>query len=380
MKIVFAVHTYYPERNGVQAVTQYLAEGLARRQHDVLVITEKKELRDEEFAGGVLIKRISVKKKGFSFTGDKKKYLEYIQKYDPDVFVCVCTQSWTFDWIADEIETFSCTKILYTHGFSSLQKKYPLVTDLVCGRFRAFHYHYYWKRYYDKAWRIINKFDIETHLSENNISVWYSKEHGILNGVVMENAVEDIFFEMNTEQQTENIQYIYIANYDDNKNQKMVLNSFLKAKVLNGKLILAGAGEKQYFEELKNSWEDQKQDYPLANVEILYNISRNQVYKLYQQSQVFVCGSRKEQYPIMLCEAAAAGLAIISTKVGHAETVPGIETVDSETEMIDKIKWISEQKNERKQKSEQLRAYAKEHYRIKGKIDQFLEIINNSRR
>ena len=50
MKIVFAVHTYYPERNGVQAVTQYLAEGLARRQHDVLVITEKKELCDEEFA------------------------------------------------------------------------------------------------------------------------------------------------------------------------------------------------------------------------------------------------------------------------------------------------------------------------------------------
>ena len=93
-----------------------------------------------------------------------------------------------------------------------------------------------------------------------------------------------------------------------------------------------------------------------------------------------MCGSRKEQYPIMLCEAAAAGLAIISTKVGHAETMPGIETVDSETEMIDKIKQISEQKNERKQKSEQLRAYAKEHYRIKGKIDQFLEIINNSRR
>lgn len=43
MKIVFAVHTYYPERNGVQAVTQYLAEGLARRQHDVLIITEKKD-------------------------------------------------------------------------------------------------------------------------------------------------------------------------------------------------------------------------------------------------------------------------------------------------------------------------------------------------
>lgn len=39
MKIVFTVHTYYPEKNGVQVVTEYLAEGLAKKGHDIHVIT-----------------------------------------------------------------------------------------------------------------------------------------------------------------------------------------------------------------------------------------------------------------------------------------------------------------------------------------------------
>ena len=39
MKIVVTVHTYWPARNGVQYVTQYLCEGLAAKGHDVTVIT-----------------------------------------------------------------------------------------------------------------------------------------------------------------------------------------------------------------------------------------------------------------------------------------------------------------------------------------------------
>ena len=39
MKIVFTVHTYYPNKDGVQYVTQYLAEGLAKLGHDITVIT-----------------------------------------------------------------------------------------------------------------------------------------------------------------------------------------------------------------------------------------------------------------------------------------------------------------------------------------------------
>ena len=42
MKILFAVHSYYPEKDGVTIVTRYLAEGLANRGHYIAVVTEDK--------------------------------------------------------------------------------------------------------------------------------------------------------------------------------------------------------------------------------------------------------------------------------------------------------------------------------------------------
>lgn len=42
MRIIFAVHTYYPAHNGVQAITQYMAEGLAKLHHEIMVISEKR--------------------------------------------------------------------------------------------------------------------------------------------------------------------------------------------------------------------------------------------------------------------------------------------------------------------------------------------------
>ena len=39
MKIVFTTHTYWPRKDGVQYVTQYLAEGLAKDGHEVIVFT-----------------------------------------------------------------------------------------------------------------------------------------------------------------------------------------------------------------------------------------------------------------------------------------------------------------------------------------------------
>lgn len=62
MRILIAVHTYYPDKNGVQIVTEYIAEGLAKH-NDVLVVTNMKEgyKRSENFKN-VNIKRLNIKK------------------------------------------------------------------------------------------------------------------------------------------------------------------------------------------------------------------------------------------------------------------------------------------------------------------------------
>ena len=374
MKILFAVHTYYPDKNGVQMVTEYLAEGLAKH-HEVLVITEKKDRADDNVYNGVQIKRIRVYKRGFSFLGDRAVYLNLIKEWKPDVFVCVCTQVWTFDWLWGKMDDLPCRSVLYTHGYSGFLDYYPLWEDLRRGKFRAFHYHYYWKRYYDRAWKLMRKFQAVIHLSGGNVSSRYSLEHGIGNNFFMENAVEDVFFSMKEKRIGTEIRFLYVANYDDNKNHRMVLEAFAHAAIPNTSLVLAGAGEEAYYRMLCKRLDELKRVKKDLHIEIAYQITRNEVYSLFENSHVFLCGSKKEQFPLMLCEAAAASMAVVSTAVGHASSMPGLLIANTEEEMAGQISFLVKDPEMLIDRGRKLRQYAKEHYKRENKITQFEKIL-----
>lgn len=377
MRIMFAVHTYYPAHNGVQAVTQYIAEGLAKK-HEVMVLAEKKNLYCEaEVHNRVQIKRIEVWQKNNRFYGERERYLKTIEKFVPDVLVCVCTQSWPFDWIISELDSLKCKKVLYTHGYTAYLEKYPLIKDLVNGRLRAFQYHFYWKKYYDKAYKYIRKFDKVTYLSENNSANRYAKKHFLKNGIVVGNAVEKEFFEncvLDDEKhfdENRRIQFIYVANYDDNKNQKEVLEAFYETHLENARMVFVGGKNNEYYRELcklnkQKSIADRSRD-----VEIMYGLPRERIGELLSESDVFVCGSKHEEFPIMLCEAAAKGLAIISSNVGHAKEMPGCMVVENMDEMIEQMKDIAKNMMLRKDNGMKLRYYAQKNCRIKDKISEF---------
>ena len=77
MKILFTVETYYPKKDGVQMVTQYLAEGLASRGHDVTVFTSNiDENKNFETFHNVKIKRFDLRTKFGLYFGDRKKYIK----------------------------------------------------------------------------------------------------------------------------------------------------------------------------------------------------------------------------------------------------------------------------------------------------------------
>lgn len=374
MRILIAVHTYYPDKNGVQAVTQYIAEGLAKT-HEVLVVTELKENHTTaEIKNNVKIERIKIHKKGYKFKGEKKKFFKIIDNYAPDVLISVCTQSWPFDWLWRIIDQLQCKKILYTHGYSGLQKHYPIGYDITHLRLRAFRYHLHWMLYYRNAYRYIEKYDLVTYLSPNNISFWYAQKHGLKNGAILPNAVEDIFFQGSSldrikEGKTDNItRYIYVANFDNNKNQKSVLRSFLKAGLKNTELIFIGSSVNEYYTELLQEYEENAKRTEAGRVLFLTGLQRQETAEQLRLSDVFVCGSRHEQYPLMLCEAAAKGLPIISTNVGHAAEMDGCIVVENMEEMTDKIKFLYERPEERLRRGKMLRKYALEHYQIRDKV------------
>lgn len=374
MRILIAVHTYYPDKNGVQAVTQYIAEGLAKA-HEVFVVTELKANHTiTEIKNNVKIERIKICKKGYKFKGEKKKFYEIIENYAPDVLISVCVQSWPFDWMWKIIDQLQCKKILYTHGYSGLQKHYPIRYDITHLRLRALYYHLHWMLYYHKAYNYIKKYDLVTYLSPNNISFWYAQKYGLKNGDVLPNAVEDIFFQKSSLDRIEegktnkNIRYIYVANFDNNKNQKSVLLAFLKAGLKNAELIFIGSSANRYYTELLEEYEEKAKGIEAGRVFFLTGLQRQETAEQLRLSDVFVCGSRYEQYPLMLCEAAAKGLPIISTNVGHAAEMDGCIVVENMEEMTNKMKFLYERPEERLRRGKMLRKYALEHYQISDKV------------
>lgn len=372
MKILIAVHTYYPDHNGVAMVTKYVAEGLAEN-NEVFVLTETKgRYARKESHKNVHIERIDVKTKKYGFKGEKKAYRNWIKNCNPDIFICVCTQTWTFDWIKTWISHIKCPKVLYTHGYSGYMEYYPIWNDLRKGKLRSFAYHLKWKCYYKKAYLYIEKFDLAIYLSENNNAALYAQKYGLKNGMILENAVEDRVFEAaerrKIDWEEDTVRYLYISNYDENKNQEMLLRAFYELNTKNKELIFVGSQENDYLKNLIQIKNELDQIAGVHNVRMLSGLNRNEVVKILQESNVFVCSSQKEQYPIVLCEAAVMGMPIITTNVGHASTIPGALIVSDKNEMIEKMQYLFENRKICMILGEKNKEFAEQHYKIKKNI------------
>lgn len=386
MKIMFAVPSYWPSQDGVACITKYLAEGLAERKHEVLIYTSTgngglQELPERECHERVLIERTRVyvrwplRLKGRDEQSTRQKYYERVCSFGPDVLIVVCAQTWTLDWIIPYLDRIQCAKVFYSHGYSRIfgQDKIwePLKHRNVLGVYEN------WKirSYYRKLYRVIEKFDLAIYLSELNNSYLYSEKHGLKNGKVLENAIEDVFLEEGMRHTKESfarkdIQYLYVANYNANKNQEMLLRAFGKADVEEAILQMVGFEENDYLDMLKghlNSWlpKDSKK-------KVVFNVglTRQQIYELYRTSDVFVCTSRSENCPIVHCEAAATGMAVISTNVGDVSLKEGIVLADTEQQLSEAMERLYANRRELSERGDRLRRYMLgRKCRIKDKVD-----------
>ena len=83
MKILICSFTYYPSVNGVQNVTEYQAEGLVARGHEVTVLTgypKGRNCQPEEFYNGVHIQRFHASTDNMLHCGNKKAYQKLLLK------------------------------------------------------------------------------------------------------------------------------------------------------------------------------------------------------------------------------------------------------------------------------------------------------------
>lgn len=387
MKIMFLAGSYWPALDGVAHVTEYLAEGLAQK-HDVFVMAPlgNSFMETEEYQG-VYIERVDVKRVYSCFVlGDKRQVLKRIKRYEPDVLIVVGIQNWGFDWTKRQLGSLPGKKILMTHGCSCLGDYHlwnqikkikfhrQIVADILNVCVTG-----YWKRYKKTFPEYIKRFDLVTYLFETEPLYIYMLEQGAVNGKVLENATEDIFFERNAYIVNPNkpICFINVSNYEERKDQKLLLDAFYEADIPESDFILIGSKKNDYYDELIECNDTlAAKSHRCHKASIYVGIARSEVLSLYKNADVYLSASRWEAMSISICEAAAAGLTIISTPAGHVEDIPGIWMFTEKEKLVGIMRKVSEHPKIREESGKRAFEYASINYKIQSKINQLEDMIN----
>lgn len=386
MKIMFLAISYWPSQDGVSQVTQYLAEGLAKK-HEVRVVASLSSFNRGEEHENVRIDRVRAKRNRYlsCLQGEKALAKKYIIDYQPDVLIVVSVQSWGYDWFKRELNRLPGRKVLLTHGASCL-KEYHVWEQVKKIRFRRqiiadlvrVNNERYWKRYKQKLPADMARYDLVAYLFQGEKLCSYMQQAGLKNGMILENAVEDIFFDRKAFfiDRDKEVVFINVSNYEKRKNQEMLINAYIAADLPNTRLVLIGSEENEYYHklsEIKTRVEDTT-DFK-GKIDIWVSIPRSKVLELYRQADVYVSASSWEAMSISICEAAAGGLLILSTDVGHVSQIPGVKLFETETELTRLMKQAYEDSDIRRQNGMQANAYAEENYRIQKKVDYLEEKI-----
>lgn len=387
LKIMILVATYYPLQDGVQIVTQYVAEGLAKK-HEVLVVTALQHGQERQSQrNGVMIERYHAVRNPYTmkFGGEKRKVLRRIREFEPDIIIIVCVQTWCYDWIKKRLNRLPGKKILYTHGCSCLGEYSPgklirrfrfrkqIIADLL-----RIYIEWYWKQYQKHLVTDMGRFDKIIYLHEKDALLLFARQKGLHNEYIVENAVDDNFFmqKVFSRQNKDSVTFINVSSYNENKNQKMILRAFYEADIPKATLILIGSQPTPYYQELVElNTELKSHKQYQGKVEILCGISRQQVIQKYNEADTYVCASGVEVMSISLCEAAAAGMTILTTNAGHASLIPGVIIFEDDKECAGDMKYIAAHQEERKRRGKESYEYALQHYKMNRKVEQIEKLL-----
>ena len=381
MRILFTVETYYPKKDGVQMVTQYLAEGLASKGHEVIVYTSDVGINNnDEIYNGVKIKRFNLKTKYGLYIGECKKYIDEVIKESKkvDAMINVCTQTAFTDLLLSQLNHISCKKILYLHGMYDFKwhlYNFSSFRDIINKLWKNLR----WLPLYLNKKHFV-QYDKVIQLHPLCIGYdFFRKKYNII-PIVMENAADPKFFKNNKLIKTnDKSEYaICVSNYLPGKNQKMILKAFYKANCKDLDLILIGSQKNKYYNKLIKSMHKLEKKYGKKNVKILFNQNRENTIAMIKSASIYLFSSKHEVYPVSIVEAMASGIPYISTDVGCIRALPGGIVIKNIDEMINALDYLVKNKNSSEIIGKCGQKYAENQLKVEAKVEQLEKILNET--
>lgn len=367
-KIVFTVATYYPQTNGVQKVTEYQAEGLAKKGYEVVVITsEHPSAPNFEIHHGVTIYRMNAHMWHMLHIGNKHEFQDRVLKEcnDCDVLINVCSESFASAWCLDLLKRLNCKKVLVQHGMHETK---PILArrQSLPDKAKSLAQNIRWSLFYFRNNAYFRYYDLITHLHQEDKSLAWARSIGISNNLVLPNAAEDAFFTADGVGCKQGI--ISVGTYCENKNQALLLRAYYKAST-SEPLTLIGQSDNKYYSYLVSLNERLSKEYGARPVSILCDTPRNEVIKQIKKSKIYVCTSKSEHYPVSIVEAMACGCCWISRDVGIVKYLPGGIVLHSDNDLPAVLDSVLDNESRLRSLAEKGRCYALNNLREEVVLD-----------
>lgn len=342
MRILLACELYHPSVGGVQEVVRQVAERLVLRGHQVTVATSRLPERRTRTLNGVDIVEFDVAGNSVrGLSGDVDGYRGHVLAGNYDVFMVKAAQQWTFDALVPVLDLMPGPKIFVPCGFSALRE--PAYAD-----------------YYREMPALLAKFDHLIFYASDYRDVNMAREHHLRQFSIVPNGAsgrefgvprdpgfrrragidEGAFVILTVGTLTggmkghrELARAFELAAFGDQPSVLMLngnvyevpptpmrrtllkaLRRFARRVLRRRRAASAGAESLEAIVARINKGASGKRA-------LIVDLNREDLVQAYMNSDIFAFASNIEYSPLVLYEAAAAGLPFLTVPVGNAAEI-----------------------------------------------------------
>lgn len=316
LRILHTVEFYYPSIGGAQEVVRHLSERMVEAGHDVTVATTRIESRKNSVHNGVKIVEFKIGGNSVNgIKGENKKYQEFLKNSDFDIIMNYAAQQWTVDLFFEVMDEVRAKKIFVPCGYSAL-------------------YDPAYKSYFERLPEILRKYDATVYLSNDYRDVNFARQNNLDNIVIIPNGADEReFTEPISEERKLHLRNKYgiggftimTIGLHGEKGHLDSLRVFKRLPVSKATFISVGStrpedGNYQEFSR-QAARVNMGRKFLGKRVLMVDGDNREDIRDLLKMSDVFIFLSNIECSPLVLFEAAAAGVPFLATTAGNSNEI-----------------------------------------------------------
>jgi L-malate glycosyltransferase len=314
LNIAHCVESYAPAKGGMPEVVRQLSERMVAQGHRVTVFTSHHPQRETNVMNGVHINCFKISGNEVEgIHGNTAEYLTQLRSGNFDVVVFFAAQQWAFDTVADDLHIIPGQKVFVPTGFS--------------------HFHNpAYAAYFEKMKTRIRAFDANVFLSDNYADINFARESKARGICLIPNGAAEEEFEA---PQTLHIRrklgiapdallLLHVGSYTGIKGQREALEIFLRAKLDNAVLLLAGDKNRYLKQQLLRHPRfltlNLRRLFKRKHI-IITELTREETVSAFREADLFLFPSNVECSPIVLFESMAAGVPFLASAAGNTEEI-----------------------------------------------------------